>query len=86
VVICDEVYEHMVFDGRCHIPFATVPGMKDRAVRVGSAGKMFSLTGWKIGRLMGPAHLVTPDRERALIFYFFHSDRGTGGDQPCAPA
>lgn len=56
--ICDEVYEHLVFDGRSHIPLMTLPGMRERCVRVGSAGKMFSLTGWKIGWVCGPAKLV----------------------------
>ncbi len=52
-VICDEVYEHLVFDGRPQIPLMTLPGMRERCVRVGSAGKMFSLTGWKIGWVTG---------------------------------
>jgi N-succinyldiaminopimelate aminotransferase len=47
--ICDEVYEHLVFDGARHIPLMTLPGMRDRTMRIGSAGKTFSLTGWKIG-------------------------------------
>jgi aspartate/methionine/tyrosine aminotransferase len=58
--VCDEVYEHLVFDGREHIPLISLPGMRERTVRVGSAGKMFSLTGWKIGWIEGPAHLVLP--------------------------
>jgi aspartate/methionine/tyrosine aminotransferase len=58
VAICDEVYEHLVFDGRAHVPLATLPGMRDRVVRVGSAGKMFSLTGWKIGWVTGPHAIV----------------------------
>lgn len=58
VAICDEVYEHLVFDGRAHRPFATLPGMRERALRIGSAGKMFSLTGWKVGWVMGPAALI----------------------------
>jgi aspartate/methionine/tyrosine aminotransferase len=56
--ICDEVYEHLVFDGREHIPLATLPGMRKRAVRVGSSGKMFSLTGWKVGWVSGDASLM----------------------------
>ena len=56
--VCDEVYEHLVFDGREHIPLTSFPGMRERTVRVGSAGKMFSLTGWKIGWVEGPARLV----------------------------
>jgi len=57
-VICDEVYEHLVFDGRPQIPLITLPGMRDRVVRVGSAGKMFSLTGWKVGWVTGAAALI----------------------------
>ncbi|HEX3652430.1 MAG TPA: aminotransferase [Rhizomicrobium sp.] len=58
VAVCDEVYEHLIFDGREHIPLITLPGMTDRVVRVGSAGKMFSLTGWKIGWVTGPQALI----------------------------
>ena len=58
VVICDEVYEHLTYDGCAHIPLATLPGMQTRVVRVGSAGKIFSLTGWKVGWVTGPRHLV----------------------------
>jgi aspartate/methionine/tyrosine aminotransferase len=47
--ICDEVYEHLVFDGYPHIPLMTLPGMRERCLRIGSAGKTFSLTGWKVG-------------------------------------
>jgi aspartate/methionine/tyrosine aminotransferase len=47
--VCDEVYEHLTFDGWKHIPLMTLPGMRQRCMRVGSAGKTFSLTGWKIG-------------------------------------
>ena len=58
-VICDEVYEHLTYDGRPHIPLATLPGMQERTVRVGSAGKIFSLTGWKVGWLTGPRALIS---------------------------
>jgi N-succinyldiaminopimelate aminotransferase len=58
LVICDEVYEHLTYDGRPHIPLSTLPGMRERVVRVGSAGKIFSLTGWKVGWVMGPRALV----------------------------
>ena len=54
--VCDEVYEHLVFDGREHIPLISLPGMRERTVRVGSAGKMFSLTG---GRSAGLKDLPT---------------------------
>ncbi|HEV2562322.1 MAG TPA: aminotransferase [Rhizomicrobium sp.] len=58
IVICDEVYEHLVFDKRPFAPLMTFPGMRERCVRVGSAGKMFSLTGWKIGWVTGAATLI----------------------------
>ncbi len=57
--ICDEVYEHLTYDGRPHIPLATLPGMRERVVRVGSAGKIFSLTGWKVGWLTGPRDMIS---------------------------
>jgi N-succinyldiaminopimelate aminotransferase len=57
--ICDEVYEHLTYDGRPHIPLATLPGMRERVVRVSSAGKIFSLTGWKVGWLMGPREMIS---------------------------
>jgi aspartate/methionine/tyrosine aminotransferase len=47
--VCDEVYEHLTFDGWKHIPLMTLPGMRERCMRIGSAGKTFSLTGWKVG-------------------------------------
>lgn len=49
IAICDEVWEHVIFDGRAHIPLITIPGMRERTIKVGSAGKIFSLTGWKVG-------------------------------------
>jgi len=58
VAICDEVYEHMAFDGRAHVPLMTLPGMRERTIRIGSAGKTFSLTGWKVGYVTGPADLL----------------------------
>ncbi|HWD29881.1 MAG TPA: aminotransferase [Rhizomicrobium sp.] len=58
VVICDEVYEHLVFDGKTTPPLIAHPGMAERCVRIGSAGKMFSLTGWKVGWVTGPRALV----------------------------
>jgi len=58
IVICDEVYEHLVFDGKQTPPLISLPGMRERSVRIGSAGKMFSLTGWKVGWITGPQPLV----------------------------
>jgi len=49
VAVCDEVWEHVVFDGRAHRPLMGFPGMRERCVKIGSAGKMFALTGWKVG-------------------------------------
>jgi len=57
--ICDEVYEHLTFDGWKHVPLMTLPGMRDRCMRVGSAGKTFSFTGWKIGYVSAPRALAT---------------------------
>jgi len=58
--ICDEVYEHLVFDGAAHRPLMSFDGMRERSVRIGSAGKTFSLTGWKVGYVTGPAALMDP--------------------------
>jgi aspartate/methionine/tyrosine aminotransferase len=56
--VCDEVYEHLVFRGARHIPLMTLPGMAARTLRIGSAGKTFSLTGWKIGYVSGSPALA----------------------------
>jgi len=61
LVVTDEVYEHLVFDGQ-HIPIATFPGMRERTVTISSAGKTFSFTGWKIGWVTGTPELVTAVR------------------------
>ena len=58
VVISDEVYEHFTFDGRKHISFASLPGMAERSLRIGSAGKIFSFTGWRVGWVMGPQAMI----------------------------
>ncbi|HEX2895525.1 MAG TPA: pyridoxal phosphate-dependent aminotransferase [Marmoricola sp.] len=57
LVVTDEVYEHLTFDEE-HVPLATLPGMFERTVSISSAGKTFSLTGWKVGWASGPARLV----------------------------
>ena len=57
LVVTDEVYEHLAFDGE-HVPIVTLPGMHDRTVTISSAGKTFSFTGWKIGWVTGSADLV----------------------------
>ena len=63
VVITDEVYEHLVMDGE-HLPLATLPGMAERTITISSAGKTFSVTGWKVGWACGPADLLA--RVRAV--------------------
>jgi N-succinyldiaminopimelate aminotransferase len=62
IVITDEVYEHLTFDGRRHIALATLPGMRDRTVTISSAGKTFSVTGWKIGWVCAAPQLLTAVR------------------------
>ena len=82
IAVCDEVWEHVVFDGREHIPLITLPGMRDRTVKIGSAGKIFSLTGWKVGfvcadarilRVLGKAHqfltFTTPPNLQTAVAY-----------------
>ena len=61
VAVCDEVWEEVVFDGRRHVPLIGLPGMRDRCVKIGSAGKMFGLTGWKVGYMA-----AAPDLTRVL--------------------
>lgn len=61
VILSDEVYEHLTF-GVPHIPVTTLPGAAERTITISSAGKTFSFTGWKIGWLTGPAHLVAAVR------------------------
>ena len=61
VCVSDEVYEHLVYDGR-HVPVATLPGMAQRTLTISSVGKSFSFTGWKIGWCSGPAELVGATR------------------------
>jgi aspartate/methionine/tyrosine aminotransferase len=56
--ICDEVYEHLVFDGRQHVPLITLPGMRKRCIRIASAGKTFSMTGWKVGYITASPELL----------------------------
>ena len=62
IVVTDEVYEHLVFDGRTHIPMATLPGMAERTLTISSGGKTFHTTGWKIGWMTGPEPLVAAAR------------------------
>ncbi|GGC94929.1 aminotransferase [Tersicoccus solisilvae] len=62
IIVTDEVYEHLTFDGLRHVPVATLPGAAERTLTISSAGKTFSVTGWKVGWLTGPAPLVAAVR------------------------
>jgi N-succinyldiaminopimelate aminotransferase len=78
IVVTDEVYEHLVFDGLEHVPVATLPGMADRTLTISSAGKTFSVTGWKVGWVSGPAELVSAVRGVKQFLTFV----GSGPFQP----
>lgn len=82
IAICDEVWEHVVFDGRRHVPLIAIPSMRERCVKIGSAGKIFSLTGWKVGfvcaapaimRALAKAHqfitFTTPPHLQTAVAY-----------------
>ena len=60
IAICDEVWEHLLFDGRRHHPLLAQDGMAERAVKIGSAGKIFSMTGWKVGFVIAAPTLLQP--------------------------
>ena len=88
IAIADEVWEHLIFDGATHHPLIAIPGMRNRTVKIGSAGKIFSLTGWKVGWLcatppiaavIGKAHqfltFTTPPNLQAATAYGLGKDR-----------
>ncbi|HKU92230.1 MAG TPA: aminotransferase [Sphingomicrobium sp.] len=58
IVIADEVWEHIVLDGQSFTPLASLPGMAGRTIKIGSAGKIFSLTGWKVGWMVAAPELA----------------------------
>lgn len=62
LVVTDEVYEYLTYDGHRHVPIAAFPGMRERTVSISSAGKTFSATGWKVGWVLAPAELVSAVR------------------------
>jgi len=87
IAVCDEVWEHVVFDGLAHRPLMAEPGMRERTVKIGSAGKIFSLTGWKVGfvcadaallRVLAKAHqfltFTTPPNLQAAVAYGLAKD------------
>jgi N-succinyldiaminopimelate aminotransferase len=89
VAICDEVWEHVIFDDNSHIPLIAIAGMRERAVKIGSAGKIFSLTGWKVGfvaccpalmRVLSKAHqfltFTTPPNLQAAVAYGLDKEDG----------
>lgn len=78
LVLTDEVYEHLLFDGVRHLGIASLPGMRERTLRVSSAAKTFNVTGWKIGWVTGPAELVTAARSAKQYLSF----AGGGPFQP----
>lgn len=73
LVVTDEVYEHLVFDDAEHLPLATFPGMRDRTVTIGSAGKTFSFTGWKVGWVTASPPLVTAVRSAKQFLTYVSS-------------
>ena len=70
IVISDEVYEHLVFDGLQHTPIASLPGMRERTITISSGGKTFNTTGWKIGWACAPAPLLHATRMAKQLFTF----------------
>ena len=87
IAICDEVWEHVLFDGLEHQPLIGLPGLRDRCVKIGSAGKIFSLTGWKVGfvcavppimKVLAKAHqyvtFTTPPNLQAAVAYGLAKD------------
>ncbi len=88
VALCDEVWEQVLFDGAAHRPLMALPGMRERTVKIGSAGKMFALTGWKVGFLIAAPALTSvlakahqfltfttaPNLQAAVAWGLGHSD------------
>jgi len=73
VVVTDEVYEHLIFDGLEHIAMADLPGMRERTLTISSGGKTFNTTGWKVGWVVGPAALVSAVRTAKQYLTYVHS-------------
>ncbi|MFE2555438.1 pyridoxal phosphate-dependent aminotransferase [Streptomyces sp. NPDC059352] len=73
LVVTDEVYEHLVFDGAEHVPIASLPGMRERTVTIGSSGKTFSLTGWKVGWITASPELTSAVRSAKQFLTYVSS-------------
>ncbi|MFD7323235.1 pyridoxal phosphate-dependent aminotransferase [Streptomyces sp. NPDC059875] len=73
LVVTDEVYEHLVFDDAEHLPIASLPGMRERTVTIGSAGKTFSFTGWKVGWITATPALTTAVRSAKQFLTYVSS-------------
>ncbi|MFD3331510.1 pyridoxal phosphate-dependent aminotransferase [Streptomyces sp. NPDC058700] len=73
LVVTDEVYEHLVFDGAEHLPIASLPGMRERTVTIGSAGKTFSFTGWKVGWVTASPELTSAVRSAKQFLTYVSS-------------
>lgn len=81
LVVSDEVYDCLTFDGKQHIRIASLEGMWNRTVTVGSAGKSFACTGWRIGWLIGPKHLIIPTlAAHTRILFCTNSPASEGGE------
>ena len=63
IAITDEIYEHILYDGRKHIALASLPGMFERSVTIGGMSKTYSVTGWRVGTIMAPPHLTDTFRQ-----------------------
>ncbi|MEU8618075.1 pyridoxal phosphate-dependent aminotransferase [Streptomyces sp. NPDC048623] len=73
LVVTDEVYEHLVFDDAEHVPMASLPGMRERTVTIGSAGKTYSFTGWKVGWVTAAPELTTAVRSAKQFLTYVSS-------------
>ncbi|NML52259.1 pyridoxal phosphate-dependent aminotransferase [Streptomyces sp. R302] len=73
LVVTDEVYEHLLFDGAEHVPIATLPGMRERTVTIGSAGKTYSFTGWKVGWTTASPELTSAVRSAKQFLTYVSS-------------
>lgn len=78
IAVTDEVYEHLLFDGRRHRSLATFPGMRERTLRISSAAKTFNCTGWKVGWISGPQELIAAARAAKQFMTYV----GSGPFQP----